>query len=277
MLSAEATAMPWEHCGAPVPDDEPCPACGITKQSWTVEWNATRTFAVKRRPLVRLVLTDTGEAPITGEEFAVVFADGSEVTGVTDELGAGKAAAPTPTGRGTLRLPGLLQADVREVEPQVEVRSLDGGGVELTCEIGKRYTLRVERALELHFKRLGDPRAGRSYRVRFDDGREVTGDLDPSGVLRLCPVPASGEAEVWVGDDGDDQDHYVVAFGELRPLDDPKGLQQRLNNLGFFCGVEDGDAGPATKSQLGAFQRRHGLEATGELDDATRRKLAEVH
>src|SRR5688572_15958189 len=134
--------MPWEHCGAPVPDDQPCPGCGITKQSWTVEWNATRTFAVTRRPIVRVVLTDPDEAPIAGEPFSVTFADGSEASGETDEVGAGKVQAPGP-GACTLRLPGFSPADVRSIEPRVEVTAATSGGLELRGEVGKRHALQL--------------------------------------------------------------------------------------------------------------------------------------
>ena len=53
------------------------------------------------------------------------------------------------------------------------------------------------------------------------------------------------------------------------------GAQGRLRNLGYSVGAIDGVLGRRTDEALRAFQLDHGLEVTGELDDATRAKLAE--
>jgi len=50
-----------------------------------------------------------------------------------------------------------------------------------------------------------------------------------------------------------------------------------LNNLGFKCGAVDGIAGPRTKAALQRFQAEHGLNATGDIDEATRSTLREAH
>jgi lipoprotein-anchoring transpeptidase ErfK/SrfK len=44
-------------------------------------------------------------------------------------------------------------------------------------------------------------------------------------------------------------------------------LQAALDRAGFSPGEIDGRAGPVTKRALAAFQREHGLAATGEVDD----------
>ncbi|HBP18834.1 MAG TPA: hypothetical protein DEA08_13750 [Planctomycetes bacterium] len=66
-------------------------------------------------------------------------------------------------------------------------------------------------------------------------------------------------------------------MGGLAPPEDTSGLQQRLNNLGYHCGEEDGQAGAVTRQRLEAFQRAAGLETSGQLDDATKAKLLELH
>lgn len=50
--------------------------------------------------------------------------------------------------------------------------------------------------------------------------------------------------------------------------------QQRLNELGFDAGPEDGLWGPRTQSALTAFQTESGLPATGQLDAATTAALS---
>ena len=50
-----------------------------------------------------------------------------------------------------------------------------------------------------------------------------------------------------------------------RSLPDPtvRAIQQRLNELGYDAGTVDGLFGPQTRSAIIAFQKEHGLEATG--------------
>jgi len=46
-------------------------------------------------------------------------------------------------------------------------------------------------------------------------------------------------------------------------------LQLRLNELGYSVGTADGDYGGKTASAVESFQKDHGLEATGAVDEAT--------
>lgn len=87
--------MPWQHCSAELSDEVAnCPSCGQDKQSWTVEFQVTRTFRVTRRPTVRFELVARDGAPIDGAEFRVTLPDGEVVEGRTDEFGAARVAAP---------------------------------------------------------------------------------------------------------------------------------------------------------------------------------------
>lgn len=52
-----------------------------------------------------------------------------------------------------------------------------------------------------------------------------------------------------------------------------RGVQQRLNRLGFYPGQPDGIWGPATERGLERFQRSRGLEVTGVLTPATAQEL----
>ena len=140
-----------------------------------------------------------------------------------------------------------------------------------------RFVLRVGRVpLELRFLDLEEPRAQAPFRLIVDLVHEFEGQLDDDGVL-MVQVPADAErGEIWVGNESD-QDHYVFAIGNLNPANELSGLQQRLNNLGFACGTEDGELGEVTRSALQAFQEKYNLEPTGELDEATRDRLEEIY
>jgi hypothetical protein len=50
-------------------------------------------------------------------------------------------------------------------------------------------------------------------------------------------------------------------------------VQERLNKLGYDCGVVDGMMGPRTRGCIRAFQSQQGLPTTGELDAETRKRV----
>jgi len=57
---------------------------------------------------------------------------------------------------------------------------------------------------------------------------------------------------------------------------DVKGMQQRLQYLGFAIAKADGIFGAATELQLKAFEKKYGLTVDGLLDETTRKKIDEV-
>lgn len=77
---------------------------------------------------------------------------------------------------------------------------------------------------------------------------------------------------------------FPVRVGDLDPIDETSGVQQRLMHLGFdgwalgeAAGLqrplpEDGDT-----SAIRAFQRTNALEETGEMDEMTRATLKKAH
>jgi len=67
----------------------------------------------------------------------------------------------------------------------------------------------------------------------------------------------------------------TIALRDLDPLDEQTGVIKRLQNLGLYHGD---DADPdELRDAIVDFQQLYGLMATGELDDAGRAKLREVH
>lgn len=75
---------------------------------------------------------------------------------------------------------------------------------------------------------------------------------------------------------------YQLALGGLNPLHEApdngvSGAQQRLNNLGYAAGPEDGTLGPRTSSAIRRFQAANALSITGLLDERTLTSLARIH
>lgn len=68
-----------------------------------------------------------------------------------------------------------------------------------------------------------------------------------------------------------------LSLGHLDPVSRVKGVQQRLNNLAFDAGPVDGKMGERTRTAVAAFQASVGLDATGSIDDETRKELLAAH
>jgi N-acetylmuramoyl-L-alanine amidase len=120
----------------------------------------------------------------------------------------------------------------------------------------------------------GQPRADEPYTLDID-GYLFSGTSDADGTIE-CPIsPCAKQGRLIVGQDG--KEEYLLRLGHLDPVDEISGIQGRLENLGYSCGGIDGKMGPKTESALCAFQKRYGLEQTGNVDENTRNKLTEIH
>jgi N-acetylmuramoyl-L-alanine amidase len=117
------------------------------------------------------------------------------------------------------------------------------------------------------------PRANQAYRLSLD-GQVLRGTTDANGILQQPVPPDATEGELIIGPD---EFRLTIDFGHLDPITEISGVQKRLNNLGYLCGEADGELDEPTRDALADFQDRFGLEPTGELDDATLKKLEEVH
>jgi peptidoglycan hydrolase-like protein with peptidoglycan-binding domain len=82
-------------------------------------------------------------------------------------------------------------------------------------------------------------------------------------------LPATGEL--------DDATRKALGVTEVPEAPDREArlqqVQKRLQVAGFYTGLVDGVPGPETRTALRQYQVKHGLPATGELDEATRRSL----
>jgi len=88
-----------------------------------------------------------------------------------------------------------------------------------------------------------------------------------SGSASTSTAPASGttmsnQQEANAGDNGSSQQSSTMV----------KQLQRALTAQGERVSV-DGVMGPKTEAALRDYQQKHGLQATGQLDDATRNSL----
>lgn len=126
--------------------------------------------------------------------------------------------------------------------------------------------------IKLQMLQLGEPRKDEDY-VLDIDGKQTNGKTDGDGRLEhFIPGDAKSGKLIFKGG----KEIYYLRLGNLDPLDQISGVQQRLNNLGFNCGDEMGRLGEKTKDALRKFQVEYKLEETGEPDAATKGKLQEL-
>lgn len=119
----------------------------------------------------------------------------------------------------------------------------------------------------------GLPLANLEYTLRVE-GVARRGVTDSEGVLEEFIPPLARDGELRLEPEGP---VYRLSFGRLDPIRELSGVQGRLSNLGFFGGEQDGRSSEALRAAVAAFQRRMGLPATGEPDEATRERLVAVH
>lgn len=83
--------MPWIHCNVQVLDDRPCPKCGVGKPAWTLRYNNTRVFQIKRPKTLEIVLLDEEGQPLPRVAYSVVLEEGDPLTGRLDADGFASA------------------------------------------------------------------------------------------------------------------------------------------------------------------------------------------
>jgi hypothetical protein len=123
----------------------------------------------------------------------------------------------------------------------------------------------------------GSPRPKLPYTLDVD-GDSIDGVSDDDGVISRIIKYASKKAKLTVRDPQMDEDEkYEFLLGYLTPVDDIKGWQARLQNLGFLKGAPSGSMDETTRLALREFQTRNGLPVTCEADSATRNALQSLH
>lgn len=165
--------MPWAHCDQEVSDTDACPVCGISKESWTIEFNATRTFVVSsgtsrraKEAWVEIVVEDASGQPCANQAFELELPDGQVASGTLDAEGKTRHEGLYP-GECLLQLEGVRLHQPTTAEPE-RAGLEDGCHV---CATDRRHTFRRVPAWDLSWS---EPSARR--------GEELTlsASADPS-------------------------------------------------------------------------------------------------
>jgi len=128
---------------------------------------------------------------------------------------------------------------------------------------------------KLHLKLVGDdgkPLASVEYQLDIE-GKLLEGSTDAGGNIEHPIPPGARRARLRVPAQ---EIEMSIPLGNLDPVDEVIGVQQRLNNLGYACGLT-GMEDPETAGAVSRFQADHDLNITGEANDQTRDKLKGEH
>src|SRR6478752_10449956 len=125
-------------------------------------------------------------------------------------------------------------------------------------------------------KREDKPRPGIAYVLELGD-RVIKGTTDGDGYVN-CEIPANAQKGKLVIQPGTPHETEIeLNLGHLDPIDEVSGVKQRLRNLCFDCGDDNDEETPDFAAAVRAFQTKHALTATGEVDDETRAELLKAH
>jgi hypothetical protein len=120
------------------------------------------------------------------------------------------------------------------------------------------------------------PRANLPYSLQIGD-TVINGTTDSDGLIK-CSIPPNARSGQLTLEPGTDNElTMTLRLGRLDPLTEVCGVKERLAHLGYDCGDLTDDLTDGFAMALSAFQEEHGLPTTGEVDDAVRDKLKELH
>lgn len=120
--------------------------------------------------------------------------------------------------------------------------------------------------LKIRMLKNDQPRSNEPYRLNID-GIWQEGTTDGEGYVEANIPSMAKKAILHIGQAGK-EDIYHLNLGNLDPIDTEEGVRERLKSLGFRVDQDLSNA-------LRLFQKKEGLQVTGELDDTTRTRLKE--
>jgi hypothetical protein len=145
-----------------------------------------------------------------------------------------------------------------------------------SCPSEERHRFKrkgVPEKLVIQFRTIGEPRANEAY-VLDIDGALSEGQTDENGIAEVWIPPNAMKGKISFRDGGDE---YELELGDLDPITEVSGIQQRLQNMGFYEGPIDGKMSGQIEHGIGDFQKARGLNPTGKPDENTRNEIEQAY
>jgi N-acetylmuramoyl-L-alanine amidase len=168
------------------------------------------------------------------------------------------------------------------LEPGEQLTLPDLAPKTLGLATGKAHKIVVERPpakLKLALKTF------RGSATAATEGKLTLGDQPPKPVTLdggafeepLVPTLESALLAVTAPDDKGPEIRWQLRLGHLGRSESEEGALARLRNLGYYRAVSKEVEPRERKSAIEEFQADQGMKLSGELDDATKAKIAEIH
>ena len=167
--------------------------------------------------------------------------------------------------------PNVLLPGDRVTIPQVTPKQEPG-----ETEMRHRFVRRgMPEILRVRFEdEEKKPYVSKAYVIEIDDDTRE-GYTDGDGLLEQPISPDAKKAKITFPELNEE---YEFDLGKLEPIESLKGVQARLNNLGFACGEGTGEWDERTTDAVRRYQVAYELaNQSGELDDDTRAHIHKRH
>ncbi len=167
--------------------------------------------------------------------------------------------------------PNVLAASDKIFIPELRLKTEDR-----PTEAKHSFVLKgVPAKLKLRLMLNKQPRANIPVTLVID-GKFFQLQTDSDGRLEQPIPPNAHQGKLVITTNGVAEEHKLV-LGDLDPLEKVSGIKDRLANLGYDCDT-DGDAVTGKfRRALSDFQGDNQLPQTGDLDDATKQKIKQIH
>ncbi len=148
-------------------------------------------------------------------------------------------------------------------EPELKQASLQAGA---------KYSFKrkgVPATFKLQLKNQAQGRAGLDYELQIGQ-LTFTGTTDANGLIEHDIAPDAKQAKLKLLDS---DEVYELNLGNLNPIEQIEGVQQRLASLGYYIGQIDGEHGQHTRTAIQFYQKHKNLSINGEIDDELKNSL----
>jgi len=168
------------------------------------------------------------------------------------------------------------------LDPGDELTIPDKTPFKATVGTGSVHKFTVAKAkpkLKVAFKTFrGDETLATDSTLSLDGGEDVATPL-AAGALEAPIPPTCTRAVIKIPapDDETPELIWAVQVGGLGRADSDDGAFARLRNLGYYRTVAADADERERRSAVEEFQADHDVALSGQLDDATRAKLIEIH
>jgi hypothetical protein len=122
--------------------------------------------------------------------------------------------------------------------------------------------------LQLRFTKFGKPRKEEKFELWSNLGKVYGGELDKDGILQVAIIqPDWKKVVIYLGKK---REEYEFELGTIAPVTEPRGIQARLWNLGYYHDELTDEFTSETENAFRRFMNKNGIldEIDATLNEA---------